>query len=520
MARYPRSFCPRLRNALLPALLCLLAACGTLPPLERRSESHAYADTAGTRLGQVITPMATVHPGQSGIHPLLDARDAFAARVHLAHTAERSLDVQYYIWHKDMTGTLLFDALRAAAERGVRVRLLLDDNNTGGLDATLAALDSHPGIEVRLFNPLVARNWRWLNYLTDFRRANRRMHNKSFTADNQVTIIGGRNVGDEYFGATSGVLFSDLDVMAVGAVVQAVSDDFDRYWRSASAYPAPLLLAPAAPDALATLAAEAEQLRHQAATSDYIKALRASSFVQELTTARLPLEWAVTRIVSDDPAKALGRAEPSAQVPYKLKSLIGDPVSQVSLVSPYFVPSESVDVFTELADRGVKVDILTNALEATDVAAVHAGYARHREPLLEAGVKLYELKRLAPRPEGESDVVMRGSSSATSLHAKTFSVDRSRLFVGSFNFDPRSARLNTEIGFVIDSPALAGQLDDAFSQRIPASAYQVQLGQGGRLFWTEQRNGQTIFHETEPGASLWQRFCVWLLSLLPIDSLL
>lgn len=189
MARSSHFSGRHLRRALLAALLCLLAACGTLPPLEQRSESHAYADTAGTRLGRVIAPLAAAHPGQSGIHPLLDARDAFAARVHLAQAAERSLDVQYYIWHRDMTGTLLFDALRAAAERGVRVRLLLDDNNTGGLDATLAALDSHPGIEVRLFNPLALRSWRWLNYLTDFSRANRRMHNKSFTADNQVTII-------------------------------------------------------------------------------------------------------------------------------------------------------------------------------------------------------------------------------------------------------------------------------------------------------------------------------------------
>ena len=520
MARSSHFSGRHLRRALLAALLCLLAACGTLPLLEQRSESHAYADTAGTRLGRVIAPLAAAHPGQSGIHPLLDARDAFAARVHLAQAAERSLDVQYYIWHRDMTGTLLFDALRAAAERGVRVRLLLDDNNTGGLDATLAALDSHPGIEVRLFNPLALRSWRWLNYLTDFSRANRRMHNKSFTADNQVTIIGGRNVGDEYFGATSGVLFSDLDVMAVGTVVRAVSDDFDLYWRSASAYPAPLLLAPAAPDALAALAAEADRLRQQKVTSDYMKALRASPFVQELTNASLPLEWAVTRMVSDDPAKVLGRAEPAALVPRKLKAIIGEPASRVSLVSPYFVPSESVDFFTGLADRGVEVDILTNALEATDVAAVHAGYARHREPLLEAGVKLFELKRMAPRPEDTPGLSVGGSSSATSLHAKTFSVDRSRLFVGSFNFDPRSARLNTEIGFVIDSPTLAGQLDDAFNQRIPASAYQVQLGQDGRLFWSEQRDGQTVLHDTEPGATLWQRFCVWLLSLLPIDSLL
>jgi len=198
--------------------------------LEGRSVSRVLEDTGTTRLGKAISPRVEAHPGLSGIHPLHDPHDAFAARVLLARAAERSLDVQYYIWHKDLSGTLLLKALRDAADRGVRVRLLLDDNNTSGLDAALAALDAHPNIEVRLFNPFTSfRSLRALGYLTDFSRLNRRMHNKSFTADNQATIIGGRNVGDEYFGATSAsVLFVDLDVLAVGPAVRAVSDDFDR----------------------------------------------------------------------------------------------------------------------------------------------------------------------------------------------------------------------------------------------------------------------------------------------------
>ena len=511
------------RCAVLPALICLwITGCNALPPLEGRTASRAYtaSATADTRLGSVLTPLAAAYPGQSGLHPLLDARDAFAARVHLTQVAERSLDLQYYIWHKDRTGTLLLNALQEAAGRGVRVRLLLDDNNTAGLDATLSALDGHPHIEIRLFNPFAMRRWRWLGYLTDFGRANRRMHNKSFTADNQATIIGGRNVGDEYFGATSGVLFSDLDVLAVGAVVRDVSDDFDSYWHSASAYPVATLLAPAQSGALEALAAESIQLAQAPAASAYIEALRGSPFMQELAAGVLPLEWAVTRMVSDDPAKGLGKADAAALVPQKLRAIIGDPVSRVNLVSPYFVPSESADLFSDLAERGIAVEILTNALEATDVAAVHAGYAKHRRRLLEAGVRLHELKRLAPPPKEAANSGMPGSSSATSLHAKTFSVDRSRLFIGSFNFDPRSARLNTEIGFVIDSPRLAGRLDDAFVERIPVSAYQVQLAGDGRMVWSEQRDGKTVLHDNEPGTSLWQRAFVWLLSLLPIDSLL
>jgi putative cardiolipin synthase len=207
----------------------LLGACGTLPSLENRSTSAGLLDTDTTQLGRALSPRVDAHPGRSGIYPLPDARDAFAARVLLAQAAERTLDAQYYIWHDDMTGTLLFEALHAAADRGVRVRLLLDDNRTSGLDTTLAALDAHPNIEVRLFNPFVIRQPRVIGFITDFSRANRRMHNKSFTADNQVTIIGGRNVGDEYFGATEGFVFVDLDVMAVGPVVKDVSRDFDRY---------------------------------------------------------------------------------------------------------------------------------------------------------------------------------------------------------------------------------------------------------------------------------------------------
>jgi len=222
--------------------LCLVAAfmagCGDLPSQEGREASSALVDTDATPLGQAWAPDVASHPGQSGIYSLEDARDAFAARMHLARAAERSLDVQYYIWKDDLSGKQLFGELAHAADRGVRVRLLLDDNGVSGLDATLAALDAHPNIEVRLFNPFVMRSkWRLLNFLTDFDRLNRRMHNKSFTADNQVTVLGGRNVGDEYFGATDGVVFADLDVMAIGAAVKDVSKQFDQYWASASSYP-------------------------------------------------------------------------------------------------------------------------------------------------------------------------------------------------------------------------------------------------------------------------------------------
>jgi cardiolipin synthase C len=507
----------------------LLGACGTLPSLKNRSASRALLDTDTTQLGRAIVPRVEAHPGKSGVYPLPDARDAFAARVLLAQAAERSLDVQYYIWHKDMTGTLLFEALHAAADRGVRVRLLLDDHGTSGIDATLAALDSHPNIEVRLFNPFVVRGPRVIGFITDFSRANRRMHNKSFTADNQATIIGGRNIGDEYFDATAGFVFVDLDVMAVGPVVRDVSNDFDRYWASGSAYPVDRLVPPADPALIAALTSAASLIERDPAAAAYMEALRRSPFVRELLEGRLALEWAPTRMVSDDPAKGLGLAAPEALLPQKLRDIIGEPAAEVALVSAYFVPAVAgTDALVALAQRGVNVTVLTNSLEATDVAPVHAGYAKRRQSLLEAGVTLYELRRLSPETGTNQRAGLRGGfgssgrsgSSASGLHAKTFSVDRARIFIGSFNFDPRSAKLNTEMGFVIDSPALAQRIAEAFDSTIPANAYEVRLSDSGDLYWLERRGEQLVRHDTEPGTSFWQRAGVWFLSLLPIEWLL
>jgi putative cardiolipin synthase len=520
----------RRHGAVCTLVLCLpllVAGCTALPSLKGRQSSTADLDTGATRLGRAIAPLARAHPGRSGIYPLPDGRDAFAARALLAQAAEKTLDVQYYIWHDDMTGSLLFQALRQAADRGVRVRLLLDDNNTSGMDPLLAALDAHPNIEVRLFNPFAIRSVRALGYLTDFSRVNRRMHNKSFTADSQATIIGGRNVGDEYFGAADDVLFADLDVMAVGPVVTEVAKAFDRYWNSDSSYPiAPLLGAAGrhAPDALAASAARGYTPAPSPRAQANPRAIRGSRFTEDLMNGKLSMEWAATRMIGDDPAKGLGQAAPGTLVFDKLKETMGEPVSELDLVSPYFVPLDAGEkAFAQAARKGVRIRILTNALEATDVAAVHAGYARHRKALLEAGLALYELRRSpqsAPQSAPNQRAPGLGGSSASSLHSKTFAVDRRRVFIGSFNFDPRSARLNTEMGFVIDSPALAGRIASAFGDRVPAAAYEVRLSPDGKLYWLERRDNTVVRHEVEPGTSFAQRAGVAFMSLLPIDWLL
>ncbi len=515
---------------LLLAAAMLLRWLHPLPSLEGRPESHALADASGTRLAMALDPLARDHPGLSGIFPLAGARDSFAARVQLVRAAERTLDLQYYIWHGDISGRLLLDELLRAAQRGVRVRLLLDDMGSTGLDELLAALDTHPLIEVRLFNPVAIRSPRMLGYLADLRRLNRRMHNKSLTADNRATIVGGRNIGDEYFGISETGTFADLDVLAAGAIVPLVSADFDRYWASASAFPVSSLLPRPPGKDLQKLVLGA--VGSEALAIEYAAAIDRSILANGMTAETIPFLWAPVTMVSDDPLKALGKARRADLLMVGLAAAMGVPERQVALVSAYFVPTDTGrDAFAALAGQGVEVNILTNALSATDVALVHTGYARHRRKLLRAGVRLWEMK-----PEGDPAVELgflgsRGAaggsvlqSSVSSLHAKTFATDRQRMFVGSFNFDPRSAMLNTELGFLIESPALAGGLHDLFDrpeEGVARIAYEVRLADDGKaLRWIERTASGDVVHSVEPGTGPLQRAILWALALLPLDWLL
>jgi len=488
------------------------------------SPASALGDHPDTRLARAIRPLLADHgmSGESGFVALRDGREAFAARYLLIEAAERTLDVQYYIWHNDIAGGLLLDALLRAAERGVRVRLLLDDNNTSGLDALLAAVDVR-GVEVRLFNPFRHRRWRVIDYLIDFARLNRRMHNKSLTADGRVTVVGGRNVGDEYFDIGHDVMFVDLDVLAIGPVVDDVSRDFERYWASESARPATEVLPPIDASSVVRQCEAVARWREHPDARTYRSALATLPFVRELHAGRLLFQWAVATMISDDPTKVLGRAKESQLLFTRLKALIGTPKTALRLISPYFVPgSDGVEYLAHLAADGARIEILTNSLEATDVAAVHAGYAKRRRPLLRAGIALFELRRdaAAPRPAKLRSMAGSMGSSGSSLHAKTFAVDDARVFVGSFNFDPRSARLNTELGFLIDSPEMAREIGRAFAERIPLRAYRLALGDKSRLQWENWRDDERVIVTSEPGTRAWQRTIVSLLSLLPIEWLL
>lgn len=506
-------------------LLCVgvLTGCA-LPSLENRTESISLtpAQAASTDLGRAVGPALAAHEGLAGIYPLSDAHMAFAARMDLIRSAQRTLDIQYYIWRNDLTGTLLLEEIHEAADRGVRVRLLLDDLGIpSSLDPTLAALEAHPNIEVRLFNPFVVRKPKFIGFLTDFPRANRRMHNKSMTADSTATILGGRNIGDEYFDATDGVVFSDLDVLAVGPAAADVAQDFDRYWASASSYPVERIVPRASVDQLGELERKAQAIERDPAAEAYMEALRGPHVVQKMLDNTLPFDWAKTHMISDDPAKGLRNAPPDALITHQLREVLGDPTREIDLVSPYFVPATTgTQYLTGLAANGITVRVLTNALEATDVAAVHSGYAKRRVELLKGGVHLYELRRLPGSHHKKEQSPGPFGSSGSSLHAKTFVVDARRVFVGSYNFDPRSAYLNTELGLVIDSPELASQIEATFLAFVPQLAYTVQLGQNDKIFWIERNGDKEIRHDTEPNTTWYGRMGVWMMSILPIESLL
>lgn len=514
-------------------------ALGAASRLPRRRMSPAPPQPAEgeTVLSRAVAPQAAQHPGLSGVHLLSDGLDAFAARLLLARTAGRTLDLQYYIWHGDRTGTLLLEAANAAAERGVRVRLLLDDNGITGLDHVLSALNDHPNIEVRVFNPFRIRFPKTIGFLTEFGRLNRRMHNKSFTVDGAVTIVGGRNVGDEYFGAGDGALFADLDVLAIGPVVRDVERDFERYWTSDSAYPAEQILPRVGRRQRVRLGKRASVVERDASARRYVDRIRSLPLLREILQGTLELEWAIVEMISDDPAKALRDLRHEDLLAGKLDGSIGEPTRELAIVSGYFVPGrQGTDELCALARSGVAVTVLTNGYAATDVALVHAGYAPWRKPLIEAGVRLFETslqvrdgpskkeRRQGNRLGVGSRLRATGSGSfaalrsgASTIHAKTITVDRARLFVGSFNFDPRSLRLNTELGFVIHSPLFAAHVADAFETIIPDAAHAVTLGPDGTLRWT---CGDGEPETREPGMRLLDRALVAVASRLPIAWLL
>lgn len=516
----PRTALPNYRLALLLLAFAALgvSGCATVDFDYPKAHTTAPKRTEDTHLGRQLQGLEALHPGDAGFHLLTDSIDSLAVRLLMAERAERSLDAQYYLITKDPVGYLFLGALLRAADRGVRVRLLLDDIQTQGYDAGMAALDSHPDFEVRIFNPFAGRSNRLGDGLTRFHRVNRRMHNKSFTVDNQVTVVGGRNIAAEYFGARSDVNFGDLDVVGVGPVVDEVSDMFDIYWNSRAALPLPAF-AKMPKDA----GKELHELRQWIATSR--QQIESTRYAEALTRdIRGYVEadasiyiWAPYQLVYDSPEKAEpDKAAAADSILTPLREAVDSAQDEVMFISPYFVPlKRGVRGFSELRDRGVEIKVITNSLASTNHSIVHSGYAPARKPLLKMGVELYEV-----RPDvGESGARKAGNVSAEgTLHTKAFVVDRERLFVGSFNLDPRSAYINTELGVIIDSPELAQIAASGIEEALPLYTYEVTLNEKNKIRWVGQKDGEQELWKKDPQTGFWRRFNVSVMRILPIKG--
>ncbi len=506
---------------ILLALLLLMASglmlADRLTPRATGAPSSALPlQPAQTALDRELTPYLATHPGQTAATLLPDGLDAFAVRAASARLAGRSLDLQYYMWNDDLVGHLLAREAYAAAERGVRVRILLDDINTKGLDPALLALDAHPKIEVRVYNPFRNRAgvWRSLEMVQRFFSVNHRMHNKAWIVDGRLAVVGGRNIGNEYFDADSEVNFRDLDMLLAGPAVADASTIFDNSWNSSAAVPIEALN-PQTPRSLRTLVTRLTSESALPSAQAYLQRVAASPSAQRLVNHELTVHWTTNIVVASDPPLKTRSSDRSNWLAPRLTAHLAGGHSEVLLISPYFVPGKNgTATLVALARAGARVGVVTNSLAANDVPAVHSGYERYRKQLLEGGVHLYEIRRNGPKlAQG-----LFGSSGA-SLHTKAFVIDDARGFVGSFNIDPRSANLNTEMGVLFDDTGLAQDLRQEYLRLAsPALSYQVERGATGALQWLDRSTQPPRLLDHEPDTGWWLRAVTRVMSWLPIES--
>ena len=576
-------------------LLCLavlwLTGCAQLPQQVQRTPSSALAQPQSTALGQLLARQRQQAgtPYHSAFALLGGAEAAYTSRLALVQAAQKTLDIQYYAIHADASTARLLEEVARAAARGVRVRMLLDDFHSAGKDAQVMRMAFVPGVEMRMFNPVMgARSsppLRALSTLTDFSRAQQRMHNKLFLADNMVGIAGGRNLGDAYFDGLDSDNFIDLDIMAGGAVVRLLSRSFDTYWNDSRAYPVESLLSLAELDAMLS---PAQHARQQHRTTPPSPVDEAQAFTQQQLLRLPPMDlatmawiWAPGVVLADRPTKvalpdesvpppdedstappedgddssllaglpsaasgtrpalpraptanqkALGRvlAPVDAQdsVVDGLLALVDRARSQLLIVSPYFVPGADMKAaFRRAVQRGVQVRILTNSLASNDAPLAHAGYARHRQELLDMGVQLYELRSVQPGSRStlrSSAGQISGSSgqSRAMLHTKLMVMDGQLTVVGSMNLDMRSQLQNTEIALLVASRKLSAEAARNIEESLDESAWHVTLEDGKRLLWRAPSGSDWGDQSSEPDASLPLRMLIRLIGPLAPDHLL
>ena len=494
-----------------------IAGCASVPLTYPKAASSAFANTDDTSFAKSSTAWRAEDPERNGFYPLINGLDALGGRLALMERAERSIDAQYFLMKPDSAGLLFAATMMAAADRGVRVRFLLDDVFTTVDDRELMVLNEHPNIELRLFNPIARQGLYVFNYLGNFSVANRRMHNKTFTVDNQAAIIGGRNIAEEYFELQKEEEFIDFDMFMAGPIVKDISASFDAYWNHELAVPLDAFYDKPAADELNEARDRIEQAMRQSGEDIYTQAIN-TELLRGFYDGRLMPYSADARTIIDDPQKLLEEISEDQQiVATEMAAALGRAQEEIIIFTPYFIPGDDGVEFLEgILEKGVRVVLVTNSLATNNHTAVHSAYASYRKSVLLAGVELWEARADAAEVTLEDGTT---ESEQLTMHTKGIMIDRRYTFVGSLNIDPRSIDLNTEMGVMIDSESLAGALADDFQQRIPEMAYRLELDEKNHITWHAIIDGQQIVETREPLTTGWQRFMAWFLKIAPEQQL-
>jgi len=506
----------------IPKIVCLLfllgqvVSCATISFDQPKSTSHSFDNVSETSIAKGVAEWVNEHEGSSGFYPLLEGMDALGVRLRLAEQAEKSLDLQYFLMKDDTAGAVMAKALLKAADRGVRVRFLLDDVFTTAPDRVLMLLNQHPRIQIRMFNPVSRSGSSSLNFLGDFKRANRRMHNKSFTADNSISVVGGRNIADEYFQLKDDSLFIDLDIVAAGPVVPEISDSFDEFWNHSHAVPLEQFVHNKNNEKLEDFRIEVGEELNNIYDTVFRQALQ-SQLLQDLFSGREQFFPAEARVLSDSPEKLTNTiSTEQMRLAAELRQAIHMADKEIIFITPYYVPGNRGVAFARgLVNHGARVVVLTNSLASNNHVAVHSGYARYRRDVIDAGVELYEVR-------ANADLVKQGESETSqnlTLHTKIILLDRRQMFIGSLNIDPRSIEINSEMGLLIDSEDLVGKMAEGIDKGITKIAYRVHINENGKLEWRAIIDDKEVVETKEPLASWWLRTKAWFSKIAPESQL-
>ena len=482
------------------------------PPIQIHAEHWLNGSNVDTQMSQGLTAYLALD----------DAFISIASRLHLINKAQHNIDLQYYIWEDDSIGHLMLAELLKAADRGVKVRLLIDDQNGTKLDATLKQLAAHPNFEIKLFNPYKFRKLRVIDYAFRLKHINHRMHNKLIIADGAIAVTGGRNISREYFDASDNFQFTDMDILFYGTAVQHANDVFHEFWNDNLSYSVPQLLGNGNQEQLSKLRQYYELTALQ---KDQLK--KRIELAEKQINKHLkdrPINWAKAHFIADSPNKIRGEATHDQLIYSQMLNIMGEPKQHLELVSAYFVPTrKGTDYLVNLSKNDVRIRILTNSFLANDVAVVHAFYQKYRHDLLQNGIKLYEFKPYIERNKRTWYEVVTGNvipakgKNTSSLHAKFFDID-GMVFIGSFNFDPRSANLNSEVGLVVESDVLQKYISRSLDQYLPQIAYELKLNKQGEIIWLDQhKDGSIVEYKHDPETTKFQRFAMQAVSYLPIE---